>query len=71
MKTALEDRDRLIREKECERILNLLKPFEWSGFHTDYEDSWAVMTRACPFCMNAKSDGHKPTCLLLSMRGEP
>jgi len=35
---------------------------EWSGFHTDYEDSWAVMTVACPACLNDKRDGHKPGC---------
>lgn len=42
----------------------LLKKLEWAGHHTDYEDSWAVMTHACPCCMNAKRDGHKPTCEL-------
>jgi len=46
------------------KMLQLLKDMEWSGLHTDYEDSWAVMTRACPVCMNDKRDGHKPTCRL-------
>jgi len=47
---------------ERKRIMKVFEPFEWSGSHTDYEDSWAVMTRACPFCFNAKKDGHKPDC---------
>jgi hypothetical protein len=42
----------------------LLKKMEWSGMHTDYEDSWGVMTYACPCCMNARKDGHKPGCAL-------
>lgn len=58
-------------QKERKRIIKLIEPFEWSGSHTDYEDSWGVMTRACPFCFNAKKDGHKPACLLVSLRGEP
>lgn len=50
-----------------EEVLELLKELEWSGFHTDYEDSWGVMTRACPSCFNAKVDGHKPTCKLAAI----
>ena len=70
MKTTLEDRDNLIRKDERKKIAKILKPFEWSGLHTDYEDSWAVMTRACPFCYNAKDDGHKPKCVFVKLRGE-
>jgi len=48
-------------------MIAVLRSMEWSGSHTDYEDSWGVMTRACPFCFNAKDDGHKPTCKLVEM----
>ena len=49
---------------KCREAIEVLKELEWAGHHTDYEDSWAVMTRACPYCMNAKRDGHKETCKL-------
>ena len=44
--------------------VDILREIEWAGFHTDYEDSWAVMTRACPYCLNAMVDGHKAWCEL-------
>lgn len=47
-----------------DKVKELLKELEWSGLHTDYEDSWGVMTRACPSCFNAKDDGHKTDCKL-------
>lgn len=47
-----------------EQVLQLLRDLEWSGSHTDYEDSWGVMTYACPCCFNAKEDGHKEDCKL-------
>jgi hypothetical protein len=47
-----------------ERAIELLKKIEWSGLHTDYEDSWSVITKACPVCFNAKTDGHKLNCEL-------
>ena len=50
-----------------ENVLELMKELEWSGFHTDYEDSWGVMTRACPSCFNAKKDGHKESCKLAAI----
>lgn len=58
-------RDAAIIAEERAKLLKLLEPFEWSGMHTDYEDSWGVLTRACPFCFNAKKDGHKPDCLFI------
>jgi hypothetical protein len=54
----------------CDTSIQLLKEMEWCGHHTDYEDSWAVMTIACPCCMNAKRDGHKPTCRLKELIGD-
>jgi hypothetical protein len=51
-------------QRKLKLATDILKEMEWSGFHTDYEDSWSVMTIACPYCMNAKSDGHKPDCKL-------
>ncbi|HPE06090.1 MAG TPA: hypothetical protein PLW50_00015 [Smithellaceae bacterium] len=63
--------DEQIAKAERERILKLLEPYEWSGSHTDYEDSWGVMTRACPFCFNAMDDGHKKDCVLESLRDLP
>jgi len=56
------------KAEEREKVLKLFEPFEWSGSHTDYEDSWGVFTKACPFCFNAKVDGHKSTCLFESLR---
>ncbi|MCK9592872.1 MAG: hypothetical protein M0Q91_12785, partial [Methanoregula sp.] len=44
--------------------LELLRALEWSGNLTDYEDSWGMITIACPSCHNAKKDGHKPGCKL-------
>lgn len=64
------ERDEHIRKDERKRIVKLLEPFEWSGLHTDYDDSWAVMTRSCPLCFNAKKDGHKPKCLFVELKGE-
>ena len=46
------------------RCIELLKQIEWSGYHTDYEWEWGVITRACPVCLNAEKDGHKPGCKL-------
>ena len=69
-KMWLKNHDEEIQKQEQSRLFKLLEPYEWSGFHTDYEDSWAVMTRACPFCLNAKEDGHKESCLLKSLRAE-
>ena len=53
-----------VKKDELEAIHDLLKQMEWVGDHTDYEDSWAVTTCACPCCRNAKTDGHKPGCIL-------
>jgi hypothetical protein len=47
-----------------QRAIQLLREMEWAGFHTDNEENWAVMTIACPCCMNSKRDGHKPGCKL-------
>lgn len=47
-----------------DHAIELLKEMEWSGFHSDDEDSWAVMTRACPVCMNRMDKGHKDSCRL-------
>ena len=49
-----------------ERAIQLLKDIEWSGFHTD-DENWAVLTRACPVCMNSKSVGHKCGCQLAEL----
>jgi hypothetical protein len=49
------------------RAIQLLKDLEWAGLHTDYEDSWGVITRACPACLNAKVDGHKCGCQLAEL----
>jgi hypothetical protein len=51
-------------EKLKDRMIQTLKDLEWSGSHTDYEDLWAVLTNACPWCMNDRRDGHKPDCEL-------
>lgn len=59
-----------IRKDERRKIYEQLKPYEWSGLHTDDEDDWAVMTRACPFCFNAKSNGHKESCLFKKLKDE-
>jgi len=49
---------------ERDAMRTLLAEMEWRLGHTDYEDSWAVMTYACPCCLNARKDGHKPGCAL-------
>lgn len=53
--------------EERKKILELLRSLEWAGNLTDYEDSWSVITIACPCCRNAKRDGHKPICKLAEM----
>jgi hypothetical protein len=65
---------RLIRKTGCasytpniKKVVDVLKELEWSGCHTDYEDSWAVMTIACPSCFNDKKDGHKKNCRLAAI----
>ena len=50
-----------------ENVLELLKELEWSGNHTDYDESWGVITIACPWCGNAMEDGHKSKCKLAAM----
>ena len=51
---------------KLERCVQLLKDIEWSGLHTD-DENWAILTRACPVCMNAKSVGHKCGCQLAEL----
>jgi hypothetical protein len=48
-------------------MLELLKELEWAGNLTDYDESWGVITIACPWCRNAKKDGHKENCKLAAM----
>ena len=56
--------DEIQTEFILKETLELFKEMEWRGTHTDYEDSWAVMTYACPCCRNARTDGHKFDCKL-------
>ena len=61
-------------QSERDKVLELLTELEWAGLHSDYEDSWGVMTVACPSCFNEKRDGHKESCKLnaiLRQAGEP
>jgi hypothetical protein len=61
-------------QSKRDKVLELLTELEWSGLHSDYEDSWGVMTVACPSCFNEKRDGHKESCKLnaiLRQTGEP
>ena len=67
----------LIRTKGCasntnfvegqKKVLELLKELEWAGNLTDYDESWGVITTACPWCRNAKRDGHKESCKLAAI----
>jgi len=63
-KMQFKDLAALIHKDGRKKIFTLLESFEWSGFHPDYE---AVMTRVCPFCLNAKGDGHKADCVFKSI----
>jgi hypothetical protein len=65
----LEGRLAMLWESHEQEMRKVLKDMEWTGFHTDYEDSWGVMTIACPCCRNAKSDGHKENCELKKLIG--
>jgi hypothetical protein len=51
---------------ERAKMLELLRELEWSGNLTDYEESWGVITVACPWCRNAKRDEHKENCKLIA-----
>jgi hypothetical protein len=50
-----------------ENAIELLKELEWAGNLTDYDESWGVITIACPWCRNSRKDGHKPNCKLAEM----
>jgi hypothetical protein len=52
-----------VREMEA---IEILKQLEWAGHHTD-DENWGVITIACPYCMNAKKDGHKENCKLAKL----
>jgi len=65
----LEGRFAMLGESRELELRKLLKELEWSGNLTDYDDSWGVITIACPSCRNAKKDGHKENCELAKLIG--